>query len=384
MSRNTLFQKKSLYSCFIGIIVFTILLSCIPLANAQDEVAQGCCKISKGLVGTAEEAYNWDEEECTAYGETHIGDRGIFHEGEETLDGKTCVAKKTEEETKKVLPKISNPINPKLSVSIPLFTGFQKISCTDEECTVPWIGDYINGLYKYGTTSIVILAVIVLMIAGVMWITAGGKEERIADAKQWIAGSLFGVLIALSSYIILQVINPALTELSPIKISYIGEEDLEPMAETPTNDVTAGTIQSKGQECFLNTFGNSNAAVTKNMVGVNLFGKTVQVHKLAKDAFEKVSREVTGKTNYKFYSMGTQNWRSNVNNSSKLSLHSFGIAIDINPDQNPNYRSKVKPCKTDMPASVINAFKANGFRWGGDYRTICDAMHFEWLGPCQK
>ncbi len=64
------------------------------------------------------------------------------------------------------------------------------------------------------------------------------------------------------------------------------------------------------------------------------------------------------------------------------SLHSFGIAADINPASNP-YRSDNRLI-TDMPAPMIRAIKAirtqGGkvvFRWGGDYRTVKDAMHFE-------
>lgn len=64
------------------------------------------------------------------------------------------------------------------------------------------------------------------------------------------------------------------------------------------------------------------------------------------------------------------------------SLHSFGIAADINPGANP-YRADNKLI-TDMPAPMVKAIKGirtkGGvvvFRWGGDYRTVKDAMHYE-------
>lgn len=150
--------------------------------------------------------------------------------------GIQCIDKTTTE-TGSSLPKISNPLSaPNLSVSIPGFTRFQKTTCTDSECLSPWIANYIDALYRYGTGAIAILAVMTMMIAGVIWITAGGKEERIADAKQWIGGSLMGLLIALSSYMILNVINPALTTLSPIKITYINKIDLDQII--PPEDLT--------------------------------------------------------------------------------------------------------------------------------------------------
>jgi len=292
------------------------------------------------------------------------------------------------------LPKFSNPFsNPNLSVSIPGFKGFRNIECiTDEDgksqgCVVPWLADYINGLYSYGIGAVIILAVIVMMIGGVVWLTAGGNDKRIADAKQWIGGSLLGIVVATSSYVILNIINPALTELSPLKISTVQKRDLDDitLAEVSQNDVVTGTIQAKGQECFYDTFGKTQSEVESNFVRITLFGKNVPVHKLAKDAFEKVNRELEGKLgNYKFYYIDTYAWRANVNNPSERSTHSFGITVDLNPDDNPNYKSKAKPCKSDLPSVLVNAFKNNGFRWGGDYRTRCDAMHFEWLGPCQK
>lgn len=83
---------------------------------------------------------------------------------------------------------------------------------------------------------------------------------------------------------------------------------------------------------------------------------------------------------------GAYNCR-NITGGSGPSLHSYGIAADINPRRNPYGRKLV----TDMPLSMVEEIVAlrtnNGkpvFRWGGDWdgdnqqddRTY-DAMHFE-------
>jgi hypothetical protein len=115
----------------------------------------------------------------------------------------------------------TSPISiPKISVSIPNLT-FRDATCTDTDCSVPWIADYIISLYKYGIGIIGILAVITIMIGGVIWLTAAGNNERVSEAKKWIGGSLVGVLIAFTSYLIISLVNPALTELSPIKLAYL-------------------------------------------------------------------------------------------------------------------------------------------------------------------
>lgn len=69
---------------------------------------------------------------------------------------------------------------------------------------------------------------------------------------------------------------------------------------------------------------------------------------------------------------GTYNPRKVRGSATKWSNHAFGAAIDLNADQNA---LGVK--KGTMPQPVINAFKRQGFRWGGDYRTRPDWMHFE-------
>jgi hypothetical protein len=59
------------------------------------------------------------------------------------------------------------------------------------------------------------------------------------------------------------------------------------------------------------------------------------------------------------------------------SQHSWGTAVDINAPVNPRRR----PLTTNIPRKVREVWKANGFRWGGDFRTsVPDPMHFEFTG----
>jgi hypothetical protein len=64
------------------------------------------------------------------------------------------------------------------------------------------------------------------------------------------------------------------------------------------------------------------------------------------------------------------------------SLHSFGIAIDINWDTNP-YRADnvlVTDMNRAMVDDILRIRTLSGspvWRWGGDFRSVKDAMHFE-------
>lgn len=58
------------------------------------------------------------------------------------------------------------------------------------------------------------------------------------------------------------------------------------------------------------------------------------------------------------------------------SNHSWGLAVDINSQENPQSTKLV----TNLPPVVVHAWEACGFYWGGRYtKSKPDAMHFEYV-----
>lgn len=80
---------------------------------------------------------------------------------------------------------------------------------------------YIKALYDYGMIICGILAAIVLMGGGVLWLTSAGDSSKISQAKELITGSLVGTVILFSSWIILNTINPDLLKMKVITTQII-------------------------------------------------------------------------------------------------------------------------------------------------------------------
>jgi len=117
-----------------------------------------------------------------------------------------------------------------------------------------------------------------------------------------------------------------------------------------------------------------------NLTSYNLFGYTVSVHQKIVPYLDHLQKDVNAaKTGYNFTDITTYNDRPKVWGGGK-SLHSWGIAIDINPGANPYQPGNYGPPQTDIPPQIIDIFKKYGFAWGGDWPGERDAMHFEWYG----
>lgn len=130
----------------------------------------------------------------------------------------------------------------------------------------------------------------------------------------------------------------------------------------------------------LRKYGNSEAHVRQHLVNITLFGvRNVWVHELAVSRFKAWEKRVRDyeKANPKVRAFTPRridsfNWRYK-SGTRTLSMHSFGLAVDIDPNLNPfGYKHS-----HHIPKYVSNRARLSGITWGGGWRKH-DYMHFEY------
>lgn len=99
-----------------------------------------------------------------------------------------------------------------------------------------YIATYVKAFYNYGLGIAGILAAIVLMGGGVIWLTSGGSESRVGQAKELIFGSITGLAILVGAWVLLNTINPDLVNFKPSSVL--------PIEEIANNAISCDTTMS--------------------------------------------------------------------------------------------------------------------------------------------
>lgn len=90
-------------------------------------------------------------------------------------------------------------------------TGQKRISIRD--ITQYQIGSFINKLFQIAVAILAVIAVIMIVIAGVQYMTVESIYGK-SNARQRIVGAVGGLILALGIFIILNTINPQLLQIN--------------------------------------------------------------------------------------------------------------------------------------------------------------------------
>ncbi|MCC9070058.1 M15 family metallopeptidase [Flavobacterium sp. F-65] len=149
----------------------------------------------------------------------------------------------------------------------------------------------------------------------------------------------------------------------------------------------------RNEAFFKKIYGNSKSEVESKMTEiiwcpklVNQKIKVTSVNGIDK-IVKKLSAELDNHPEFKKYINaigGTFSWRK-ISGTNRLSMHSYGMTIDINV-QNSNYWQWDCKCKNEeatlsyrnqIPLKLVSIFEKYGFIWGGNWKHY-DTMHFEY------
>ncbi len=307
----------------------------------------------------------------------------------------------------------SSLIKPTLAIDIPTVT-FSDGEIDGDTIKINYLGDYIAGVYKWLLGSATLIAIVMLMIGGLQYTIF--QEDK---AKTRIKNAVTGLVLLLSTYLILATINPQLVIFKPLSIQNIPEVPLENLEVEFSSDTTTSTCTgsdcvgvSHYQDCMIEQYGGSPGAVRAQLVPVTVdyagHTGTYYVHQKVQAKFQAVFDAIaaSGTTYDITKSIGIFNWRAVTAKPKYLSNHSWATGIDINPDTNPYCSAECfdsdastkcfcvgANCQTDCPAGkydlpkkeVIDIFISNGFDWLGDRAEgkFQDYMHFDAHTGCE-
>jgi len=93
---------------------------------------------------------------------------------------------------------------------------------------------YVKYFFNLAIWAAGIIALGALIYGGIRYLASTGKPEAMVSAKDQITGAFFGLLLLLSSYLVLSVINPDLTifKIEPLKKAQITPGTKIPFPET--------------------------------------------------------------------------------------------------------------------------------------------------------
>lgn len=256
------------------------------------------------------------------------------------------------------------------------------------------IGGFINFAMELGIGIAGVLGVVMLVIYGFQYAANDQNVGNFEVVKKKITNVVLGLMLLLGITIILRTINPDLLIVEP-RIEDIALDSVNPGSDGGFNIKGAAKATSDNDRSWVQTYSKKlrlknrttgqdvlvSACDDSQIQTVSAFGRSFRVHKGAVASLMRVDAKWRAAGGNSFYKIPASNASAGamggyvcrtVRGSSAISWHSYGLAIDINPAENPMQGS----LKTDMPAAFVKMWTDEGWGWGGRWNRKKDAMHF--------
>ncbi len=145
--------------------------------------------------------------------------------------------------------------------------------------------------------------------------------------------------------------------------------------------------------------GTKRGEIEQQIVQVRFLGKSISIHGMIENQVKRIDERIRALAQSdqevaqfikNIGTIGGYNWRE-IRGTSRISMHSFGLAIDIQPrrlgskaiywqweqERNPRWMLVSQSNRWSPPEKVVSIFEDEGFVWGGKW-DLYDHMHFEY------
>ena len=223
--------------------------------------------------------------------------------------------------------------------------------------------------------------------------TAAGRPDRTQLIVRLVSAYPATVEVGTSGQLLVRGREVAVSEMRSVgsvqgrmSIATMGDQFSIPYPQgcplrTPGNDEDPGRLRN--ESLFRAMYGASRGEVAKTLKPVKWFGSTLLAtttndvdKRLADVAAELAQRPELAR--YLIKPGGGFIWRK-IAGENVLSMHSFGIAFDVNVAFSDYWRwsGGVKEYRNRIPCEIGEVFERHGFIWGAKWFHF-DTMHFEY------
>ncbi len=110
---------------------------------------------------------------------------------------------------------------------------------------VPFIAQYISGVYRYALTIAILLATIMIVIGGFKYVL-GATGVSVSSGKDMIKDAIIGLVLLFSATALVSIINPRLARLPALRLPIVRATGLEAISpsDLPVGDYFSGAVCS--------------------------------------------------------------------------------------------------------------------------------------------
>ena len=106
---------------------------------------------------------------------------------------------------------------------------------------------FLEAIYKFAIWTVGIAAILMITIGGFMYMMSAGNNSKMEIAKGVITDALIGLIVVLTAYLVLYVINPDLVKIT-IKLESLGTSN-GTSTPTPKDDGSCSPACESGKVC---------------------------------------------------------------------------------------------------------------------------------------